>query len=328
MTSAELTSAIETYDLTKRYGELVAVDRLNISVEQGEILGLLGPNGAGKTTVISMLSTILKPTQGTAKVNGFDIVSDADNVRKSIGIVFQEPSVDDELTGLENLQLHSMWYGVPKAIRHERIGEVLTLVGLEDRKNSLVKTYSGGMRRRLELARGLVHHPKVLFLDEPTLGLDPQTRDQIWNYIADLAEKEAMTIVLTTHYMEEAEELCDRVAIIDQGKIVVLDIVEALKKSIGGDFVCLKIAKPDLEMFSNLNYVKKAEINDGMLVLTVENAGEHLQDILNMVGKAEYIAIRPASLNDVFLHFAGREIRPESGEGGIFQRMMRAEARR
>ena len=320
--------AIETHDLTKRYGELVAVDRLNLAVERGEILGLLGPNGAGKTTVISMLSTILKPTHGTAKVNGFDIISHPDDVRKSIGIVFQEPSVDDELTGLENLQLHSMWYGVPKAIRHDRISEVLTLVGLEDRKNSLVKTYSGGMRRRLELARGLVHHPKVLFLDEPTLGLDPQTRDQIWKYIADLAQKEDMTIVLTTHYMEEAEELCDRIAIIDQGKIVVLDTVEALKKSIGGDFVCLKIARPDIAVFASLSYVKRAEIDDDMLVLTVENANEHLQEILDRAGKAEYIAIRPASLNDVFLHFTGREIRPETGEGGIFQRIMRAEARR
>jgi ABC-2 type transport system ATP-binding protein len=320
--------AIETHDLTKRYGELVAVDRLNLAVERGEILGLLGPNGAGKTTVISMLSTILKPTEGTAKVNGFDILSDPDDVRKSIGIVFQEPSVNDELTGLENLQLHSMWYGVPKAIRHDRISEVLTLVGLEDRKNSLVKTYSGGMRRRLELARGLVHHPKVLFLDEPTLGLDPQTRDQIWKYIADLAQKEDMTIVLTTHYMEEAEELCDRIAIIDRGKIVVLDTVEALKKSIGGDFVCLKIARPDIAVFTSLNYVKRAEIDDDMLVLTVENANEHLQEILDRAGKAEYIAIRPASLNDVFLHFTGREIRPETGEGGIFQRIMRAEARR
>jgi ABC-2 type transport system ATP-binding protein len=221
-----------------------------------------------------------------------------------------------------------MWYGVPKAIRHDRISEVLTLVGLEDRKNSLVKTYSGGMRRRLELARGLVHHPKVLFLDEPTLGLDPQTRDQIWKYIADLAQKEDMTIVLTTHYMEEAEELCDRIAIIDQGKIVVLDTVEALKKSIGGDFVCLKIARPDIAVFASLSYVKRAEIDDDMLVLTVENANEHLQEILDRAGKAEYIAIRPASLNDVFLHFTGREIRPETGEGGIFQRIMRAEARR
>lgn len=323
-----MASAIETYDLTKRYGELVAVDRLNATVEHGEIFGLLGPNGAGKTTVISMLSTMLKPTDGTAKVNGFDIVSEPDDVRKSIGIVFQEPSVDDELTGLENLQLHSMWYGVPKSIRRDRISEVLTLVGLEDRKNDLVKTYSGGMRRRLELGRGLVHRPRVLFLDEPTLGLDPQTRDQIWKYIADLAKKEDMTIVLTTHYMEEAEELCDRIAIIDQGKIVVLDTVEALKRSIGGDFVCLRTAQPNIEAFKNLDYVKKAEIDDDMLVLTVENASEHLQEILDVAGKADYIAIRPASLNDVFLHFTGREIRDEAGEGGVFQRIMRAEARR
>lgn len=320
--------SIETKDLTKRYDELTAVDRLNIAVEQGEIFGLLGPNGAGKTTVLSMLCTMLKPTDGIAEVNGFDIVTQPDEVRKSIGIVFQEPSVDDELTGLENLQLHAMWYGVPKGIRRERINEVLMLVGLDTRKNDLVKKYSGGMRRRLEIARGLVHHPKVLFLDEPTLGLDPQTRDQIWNYISDLAKKEEMTIVLTTHYMEEAEALCDRVAIIDHGRIVVLDTVEKLKKLIGGDLVCLRFSNPNVEVFKSLEYVKKVELDDDLIVLTVENSSQHLQEILNRAGKVEFISVRPVTLNDVFLHFTGGEIRAETGEGGIFDRIMRVEARR
>ncbi len=320
--------AIETYNLTKTYGELVAVDRLNMTVQQGEIFGLLGPNGAGKTTVISMLSTMLKPTEGTAKVNGFDIVSEAGSVRKSIGIVFQEPSVDDELTGIENLQLHAMWYGVPRNLRKDRISEVLRITGLEDRKNDLVKTYSGGMRRRLELGRGLVHHPRVLFLDEPTLGLDPQTRDMIWKYIAELARREHITVVLTTHYMEEAERLCDRIAIIDNGKILVLDTVDALERSIGGDFVCIKMSNPNAQSFKDLSYIKKVETDDDLLVLTVENASEHLQEILEKAGKVERIELRPATLNDVFLHFTGREIREESGEGGVFQRIMRAEVKR
>ncbi|MFH0848561.1 MAG: ATP-binding cassette domain-containing protein [archaeon] len=314
--------------MTKKYGELVAVDRLNLSVKTGEILGLLGPNGAGKTTIISMLSTMLTPTQGTAKVNGFDIISQPDAVRSSIGIVFQEPSVDDELTGLENLRLHAMWYGVPRNVRSTRTAEILKLTGLEDRKNDLVKKYSGGMRRRLELGRGLLHHPKVLFLDEPTLGLDPQTRSQIWNYIADLAKREGITIVLTTHYMEEAEELCDRIAIIDKGRIVVLDTVEALERSIGGDFVCIRTREPKAEVFKNLDYVKKVEVDGDLLVLTVENASEHVQDILDRAGKVERIEVRPATLNDVFLHFTGREIREEAGEGGVFQRIMRVETKR
>ncbi len=323
-----MSSAIETFNLTKTYGELVAVDRLNMTVKQGEIFGLLGPNGAGKTTIISMLSTMLKPTEGTAKVNGFDIISEAASVRKSIGIVFQEPSVDDELTALENLQLHAMWYGVPRNVRENRISEVLAIIGLEDRKKDLVKTYSGGMRRRLELGRGLVHHPRVLFLDEPTLGLDPQTRDMIWQYIADLAKRESITVVLTTHYMEEAERLCDRIAIVDRGKIIVLDTIDALERSIGGDFVCIRTRKPDAQSFKDLNYVKKVEVDDNLLVLTVENASEHLQEILERTGKVESIELRPATLNDVFLHFTGREIREESGEGGVFQRIMRAEVRR
>jgi ABC-2 type transport system ATP-binding protein len=205
--------AIETFDLSKHYGKLKAVDKLNLKIKKGEIFGLLGPNGAGKTTAISMLCTILKPTSGTAVVSGFDIVKEPAKVRKFMGIVFQQPSVDDLLTGRENLKMHTLLFGVPREIRKKRIEEVLFLVGLENRADDLVRTYSGGMRRRLELARGMMHNPAVLFLDEPTLGLDPQTREHLWKYIAALARREKMTILLTTHYMEEAELLCDRVGI-------------------------------------------------------------------------------------------------------------------
>ena len=218
-----MTHVIETRQLTKSYGSLKAVDKLDITVEPGEIFGLLGPNGAGKTTVISMLCTILKPTSGTATVNGYDIVKEANKVRKSIGIVFQDPSIDDRLTGRENLYMHANLYGVPASEQKERVDRILKLVELEDRADSLLRTYSGGMRRRLELGRGLIHYPKVLFLDEPTVGLDPQTRDHIWKYIHDLKQSHDITVVLTTHYMDEADRLSDRIAIMDYGKIVILD---------------------------------------------------------------------------------------------------------
>jgi ABC-2 type transport system ATP-binding protein len=323
-----LENAIETFDLTKQFKDLVAVDHLNVKIKQGEIFGLLGPNGAGKTTTISMLCTILGPSKGTATVNGYDILREPDNVRKSIGIVFQQPSVDDILTGRENLQLHAMWYGVPKNMRNQRIDEVLDLVGLQSRQHSLVKTYSGGMRRRLELARGLLHLPKVLFLDEPTLGLDPQTREHIWEYIQDMSENREMTIVLTTHYMEEADRLCNRIAIIDQGKIVVMDTPETLKGTVGGDIVCLKTRNNDPERFRKIESVCKVEISDDYVVLTVRNASEHLQEILDVAGKVESVEIRPASLEDVFISYTGKDIRTDTGEGGIAQRIMRERALR
>jgi len=220
--------AIETKQLTKTYGSLKAVDSLDISVEPGEIFGLLGPNGAGKTTVVSMLCTILKPTSGSATVNGFDIVREANKVRKSIGIVFQDPSIDDRLTGRENLFMHANLFGVPASEQKERINRILKLVELEDRADDLLRTYSGGMRRRLELGRGLIHYPKVLFLDEPTVGLDPQTRDHIWKYIKELKQTHDITVVLTTHYMDEAE-YCERVTIMVDGRIDALDTPANLK---------------------------------------------------------------------------------------------------
>ncbi|MCZ7393897.1 MAG: ATP-binding cassette domain-containing protein [Candidatus Methanoperedens sp.] len=314
---------IKTEALSKKYGKLTAVDNLNLHVEEGEIFGLLGPNGAGKTTLISMLCTILKPTSGKAWVNGFDIVRESSKVRKSIGIVFQQPSVDDLLTGRENLSMHNLLFGVPKRIRKQRIAEVLSLVNLEKRADDLVNTYSGGMRRRLELARGIMHHPKILFLDEPTLGLDPQTREHIWEYIQDLAKKERMTVMLTTHYMEEAEQLCGRVAIIDYGKIVVLDSPEALKNQIVGDMVKLKQKNPDIEKIKKLDYVRNLQEKDGLLHLSIKDASKHLQDLLTHTGPIDFVEVRSGTLNDVFLHYTGREIREGEAEGGFWERVMK-----
>jgi ABC-2 type transport system ATP-binding protein len=216
--------------LTKKFNSLTAVDNISFSVKHGEIFAFLGPNGAGKTTTIKMLTTLLKPTSGSLQINGYDVLKDQDNVRKSFGIVFQDQSLDNELTAFENMEFHGVLYGVPKALRRQRIEQLLKFVGLWDRKDSLVKTYSGGMRRRLEIARGLVHHPKVLFLDEPTLGLDPQTRNNIWDHILGLNKEEGMTIFFTTHYIEEAEKVASRVAVIDQGKIISMGTSAKLKK--------------------------------------------------------------------------------------------------
>ncbi|MFZ3060144.1 MAG: ATP-binding cassette domain-containing protein [Candidatus Methanoperedens sp.] len=314
---------IKTEGLTKKYGKITAVEGLNLEVEEGEIFGLLGPNGAGKTTLISMLCTILKPTSGRAWVNGFDIMKESGKVRKSIGIVFQAPSVDDLLTGRENLAMHNLLFGVPRSIRKQRIDEVLSIVNLEKRADDLVNTYSGGMRRRLELARGIMHHPKILFLDEPTLGLDPQTREHIWAYISDLAEKECMTVMLTTHYMEEAEQLCDRVAIIDYGKIVALDSPETLKNKIAGDVVKIKQKVRDIETIKNLDYVKSVQEKDGLLYLSIKDASKHLQDLLTHTGPIDFVEVRSGTLNDVFLHYTGREIRESEAEGGFWERMMK-----
>jgi len=316
---------IKIEDLTKKYGKLTAVDRLNLHVEEGEIFGLLGPNGAGKTTLISVLCTILPPSSGKAWVNGFDIVRESPKVRKSIGIVFQAPSVDDLLTGRENLTMHNLLFGVPRKLRKQRIQEVLSLVNLEKRADDLVKTYSGGMRRRLELARGVMHHPKILFLDEPTLGLDPQTREHIWEYIRDLARKESVTVMMTTHYMEEAEQLCDRVAIIDYGKIVALDSPQTLIGKIAGDIVKLKQRQRDIQKLGALDYVKSMQEKDGLLYLTIDDASKHLQDLLAHTGPIDFVEVRNGTLNDVFLHYTGREIREGEPEGGIWERMMSSE---
>ena len=321
-------NVIETNNLTKKYNGFVAVDNLNLQVEKGEIFGLLGPNGAGKTTILLTLATLKKPTSGTAKINGFDIIQEPSQVRKSIGIVFQDPSSDDILTGYENLKLHGMLYNMPVDLREKRIKEVLKLVNLTDRKNDLVKKYSGGMRRRLELARGLMHHPKILFLDEPTLGLDPQSREYIWKYIKNLSRKEKISIIITTHYMEEADNLCNRLAIIDAGKIVALDSPAKLKMIIGGDIVAIKIQNPKLEKIKKLEFVKKVEIKNDLVYLTVTNANENLAQILQIIGKVGSVEIHSPTLNDVFLHYTGKEIRGESPEGGWLERAINFQTKR
>jgi len=318
-----LVHAVETEGLTKRYGDLLAVDSLNLSIEEGEIFGLLGPNGAGKTTTLSMLATLVKPTSGTGRVNGYDIRSHPADVRRSIGIVFQDPSSDDVLTGRENLYLHALMFGVPKGERRERIDYVLSLVDLQDRANDVVKKYSGGMRRRLELARGLLHNPRILFLDEPTLGLDPQTREHIWAYIENLVKSEKVTVIITTHYMDEVDRLCNRVAIIDHGQVSALDSPRALKSKVGGEIIKLRVQSPNIERLKSLDYVLSLDQSGSTLRLTVKDASVHLQEILGMVGAVDSVEVRTATLNDVFLHYTGREIREESGEGGVFERIAR-----
>jgi len=320
--------AVETESLTKRYGDLLAVDSLNLGIDEGEIFGLLGPNGAGKTTTLSMLATLLKPTDGTARVNGYDIKAQPAEVRRSIGIVFQDPSSDDILTGRENLYLHALMFGVPKGERGKRIDYVLGLVDLKDRANDIVKKYSGGMRRRLELARGLLHNPRILFLDEPTLGLDPQTREHIWAYIENLVKSENVSVIITTHYMDEADRLCNRVAIIDHGKVVALDRPSVLKSRVGGEIVTLRVRAPNLEPLKGLDYVLSIDQSGSMLRLTVKEASKHLQEILGLVGEVDSVEVRTATLNDVFLYYTGREIREESGEGGVFERIARVRSSR
>jgi len=310
---------IKIRNLTKRYEKLVAVDNINLDIERNEVFGLLGPNGAGKTTVIHMLATLLKPTSGDAIVNGYDIITEPGKVRSSIGIVFQTPSSDDMLTGYENLKVHAFLYGVPSHEREKRIQSVLELVGLAERQRDQVKKYSGGMRRRLEIARGLLHRPTVMFLDEPTLGLDPSSREMMWEYIKKLVKEEEMTIILTTHYMEEADHLCRRIGIIDQGKIIALDTPSNLKKSVGGDIVKLRPKSyPDLESLRKLIYIRKIELSEGDVIMYVDNARENIPDILRHI-EAEYVEFRSPDLNDVFLKLASKNIK-ERGEGGFMER--------
>ncbi|MFA5986548.1 MAG: ATP-binding cassette domain-containing protein [Parcubacteria group bacterium] len=220
---------IEVKNLVKKFDDITAVDDISFNVEKGEIFAFLGPNGAGKTTTIKMFTTLLQPTSGKILINGFDPATDPDNVRRSFGIIFQDPSLDDELTAFENLEFHGVLYNVPKKIRHIRIEELLKIVELEKRRDDLVKEFSGGMKRRLEIARGLLHHPQIIFLDEPTLGLDPQTRNHLWSYIRDMNQKEGITVFFSTHYMEEADRMADRIAIIDNGTIVAEGTAQTLK---------------------------------------------------------------------------------------------------
>lgn len=304
---------------------MTAVDNLTLDISENEVFGLLGSNGAGKTTTIHMLATLLKPTSGTATVNGYDITNQPAKVRASIGIVFQAPSSDDMLTGYENLHLHAMLYSVPRRTRKQRIEEVLELVGLTERKHDQVKTYSGGMRRRLEIARGLLHKPKVMFLDEPTLGLDPASRESMWKYVRRLVEEEKVTIILTTHYMEEADMLCDRIAIIDKGRIVALDTPAKLKAGLGGDIIRIKTKKfmqQDIDKIRQFSFVHKLEQSDGFLVLSVDNAKRDLPVLLQNV-EAESAEFTSPTLNDVFIQLTGRNTDKEQAEGGFMERYAR-----
>ncbi len=308
--------AIEVRNLTKKFNGFTAVDNISFKVKKGELFGLLGPNGAGKTTTINMLSTLLNPTSGYARVAGYDILKERDGVRRSIGIVFQEPALDNKLTGRENLEFHAMMYGMNKEERKRRINEVLKLVELSDKADVLVENYSGGMKRRLEIARGLIHKPKVLFLDEPTLGLDAQTRRHIWNYIKKLNKESNITIILTTHYMEEADYLCDRVAIIDYGKIIAMDTPKNLKDRLGGDVITFEIGERTdefMDVIGKLRFVKSVKKHDGKLTVTVERGEKRIPELISMAQKkgvnVKSVSLHKPSLEDVFLYFTGRTIR-------------------
>ncbi|MDD5163703.1 MAG: ATP-binding cassette domain-containing protein [Candidatus ainarchaeum sp.] len=310
-------NAIETKGLVKKFGDFAAVAGINLEIKEGELFGLLGPNGAGKTTTISMLSTILKPSSGSASVWGKDLLHDKDSVRKSIGIVFQDPSLDDELTGRENLDFHGRMYAMEPGLIHERIAEVLKLVELESKADALVKTYSGGMKRRLEIARGLMHKPKILFLDEPTIGLDPQTRRNLWEYIRNFNKKDGITIILTTHYMEEADFLCDRIAIIDHGKIIALDTPEKLKEVLGGDIITVESTDSNAlkKLLEGQVFVKETKLFDEHLNVSVDNGGKALPKLIELAQKnkitVDSAVLKRPSLEDVFIHYTGRTIREE-----------------
>ncbi|MBN1158365.1 MAG: ATP-binding cassette domain-containing protein [Bacteroidales bacterium] len=322
-------NAIDVDRLTKKFNSLTAVDNVSFSIVTGEVFGLLGPNGAGKTTIISMLATLLDRTSGKAFVNGFDISREQDAVRKSIGIVFQDQSLDEELTAYENMDFHGRLYRIPKEIRRDKSLELLKLVELDDRKDDLVKTYSGGMRRRLEIARGLLHEPRILFLDEPTLGLDPQTRNHLWEYIRRLNRDNRVTIILTTHYMEEADALCDTLAIIDRGKIIVQDTPDNLKDAIGGDM--LVIESPDSSRLKSelngFNWAKDVRIHNHTVYVNLMHAEKHIIEIVNLSGKRgieiNSVSIHKPTLQDVFLHYTGRTIRDEEASAKDQVRMRR-----
>ncbi len=321
---------IEVEKLSKKFGELVAVNDISFTVKEGEIFGLLGPNGAGKTTTLSILTTLLPPSSGKSFVNNFDVETDKDNVRKSIGMVFQDPTLDDELTAYENMDFHGRLYGVSKKIRKSKVISLLKLVELGDRKDSLVKTFSGGMKRRLEIARGLLHEPKVLFLDEPTLGLDPQTRNKIWEYIKKLNQEKKITIIYTTHYMDEADKLCNRIAIIDHGKIIALDTSQSLKNKIGGDVITIKTTdqKKLSHSLKDCKWCESVRVHDGSVTINVHNASKRVVEIVNLAEKNKVkiddIIIHEPSLEDVFLYFTGKTIREQEASGidNLRKRMM------
>ncbi|MGA8848526.1 MAG: ATP-binding cassette domain-containing protein [Dehalococcoidia bacterium] len=315
--------AIVVDNLTRRFGHLVAVDHISFEVEEGEIFGFLGVNGAGKTTTIMMLATALNPSSGTATVCGYDIVRERDKVRESIGIVFEELSLDIDLTGKENLDFHARLYHLPKKVRDAGISQALDLVGLKDKQNILVKYYSGGMQRRLEIARGMLNSPKVLFLDEPTLGLDVQTRRLLWDYAKKLNKEAGTAILLNTHYIEEADYLCDRVAILEHGKIAVVDTPKALKDSLGSSVLSIKFpqgasANEFASLLNGMSWVKKISQHDAQLELTVGDKGMKIPEVVRLARQhglvISSIAEHKPSLEDVFLHYVGKKLQDEEHE--------------
>ena len=310
-------NAIEVRGLVKNYDQVEAVRGVDFEVAAGEVFGFLGPNGAGKTTTINMLCTLVKPTAGSASVAGHDVVHERDDVRRNIGLVFQDPTLDSYLTAVQNLRLHAELYGVRADLVQPRMEQVMRMVGLWDRKDSPVGTFSGGMRRRLEIARGLMHSPRVLFLDEPTIGLDPQTRRSIWTYIRELQEREQITIFMTTHYMDEAE-WCDRIAIMDHGQIVALDAPETLKAQVGTDRVSIHTDDDDATIAAlKERFDVEAWISEGAVTFAVPQGEEFVPRLFAELGipiKAVHVS-RP-TLDDVFMSYTGSTIRDAEEDQG------------
>jgi len=315
--------AIRADNLTKMFGQLVAVDHISFEVEEGEVFGFLGANGAGKTSTIMMLATALNPSSGTATVGGYDIIRERDKVRESIGIVFEDMSLDTNLTARENLDFHATLYHLPKKVRDELISQALDLVELKDRQNILVKYYSGGMQRRLEIARGMLNSPKVLFLDEPTLGLDVQTRRLLWDYAERLNKESGTTILLNTHYVEEADYLCNRVAILEYGKIAVVDNPKALKDSLGSSVLSVKfpqgaLANEFAALLNGMSWVKKIHQHDAQLELSVGNEGMKIPEVVRLARQHGFvissIGEHKPSLEDVFMHYVGKKLQGEEHE--------------
>ena len=307
---ASTIAAIAVRDLVKNFDEVRAVRGVNFEVAVGEVFGFLGPNGAGKTTTINMLCTLAKPTSGEARVAGHDVVTERDNVRRNIGLVFQDPTLDGYLTAAQNLELHAELYGVQSDLVNARMRQVMEMVGLWERKDSPVATFSGGMRRRLEIARGLMHSPRVLFLDEPTIGLDPQTRRSIWSYIRELKEREEITIFMTTHYMDEAE-WCDRIAIMDHGQIVALDSPETLKAQVGKDRVTIQ-TDDDQAAIAALQerFAIEAGISEGAVTFGVQSGEEFVPRLFAESGIAiRSVSVSRPTLDDVFMSYTGTTIR-------------------
>ncbi len=304
------TPAIAVHNLVKTFGEVQAVRGVDFEVAGGEVFGFLGPNGAGKTTTINMLCTLMKPTSGTASVAGHDVVRERDDVRRNIGLVFQDPTLDGYLTAAQNLKLHAELYGVQSNLVAPRMEQVMRMVGLWERKDGPVATFSGGMRRRLEIARGLMHSPRVLFLDEPTIGLDPQTRRSIWTYIGELKRQEEITIFMTTHYMDEAE-WCDRIAIMDHGQIVALDSPESLKAQVGKDRVMIHTADDDAAIAAIAQrFGIEAKIAEGAVTFGVPAGEEFVPRLFAELGVAiNSVSVSRPTLDDVFMSYTGSTIR-------------------